>query len=124
MSIEYHEKKIKKRASILKNETLIEMSIMFFEKATLCEGKFVHYKVLTNEGRTPYNQTLHNSNPFSSSPNLACSSCQKRKCAPSLGTPINIRIVQFGQETKNAWPSQFNKLFWLESFASKHMDHF
>jgi len=34
MSIEYHEKKIKKRASILKNETLVEMSIMFFEKAT------------------------------------------------------------------------------------------
>jgi hypothetical protein len=42
------------------------MSITIFEKATLCEGKFVHYKVLNNQGRTPYNQTLHNSNPFSS----------------------------------------------------------
>jgi hypothetical protein len=99
------------------------MSITFFEKATLCEGKFVHYKVLNNQGRTPYNQTLHNSNPFSSH-NLSWFSCQNRKCAPSWGAPITIRIVQFGQETKNACPSQVNKLFLLEISASKHMDHF
>lgn len=47
----------------------------------------MHYKVLTNEGRTPYNQTLHNSNPFSSQgvPHLIWHGLQaKRENVPHL----------------------------------------
>jgi hypothetical protein len=129
ISIEYHEKKIKERASILKNETLVEMSIMFFEKATFCEGKFVHYKVLINQGRTPYNQTLHNSNPFSSQSVVHViwhewSSCQKSKCAPSLGahrSPFELfNLVK--KQIMHAHPK--SQTFWLEISTSKHMDHF